>query len=465
MGTGTVNVILPGVDIELISASDDPASGVGRYSVAIRDHAQRLGHRIDFRVGVTALRPDGAPRSRPDVRAVVVSDELPHADLLGPWPETLRLALVLPSRPGSMSGDSTARIRARTMRTRWSPLARCDRVVVHSDAVARELLDTTAVAPDALVAMPLPPRHWPTPAASAVVEDFARTHQLENRPVALHVGRLTAPRGIERLIDAWAGVVSRHPDALLILVGAIASPQTDILASILHQRVARLDLGRSVRFVGPQTEESLVLWYGASDLVVVGPDPGDIGWTLVEAGHAGRPVVVPDVGGAVEQVDPDGSVYRSLSSRSLRAALCRLLDEPTLRSPSDRDARLQKRITEDLRAAALWTQFWVDLGSRHGRSHEEQHQALVRRPRLPLIYEDRHRAPGIGPLIARVRSWITAPLRNSMLAGLLETWETFSLLAASHMEHLETRLDHLEKARSPVDLSGPDAGTPDGTTT
>ncbi len=148
-------------------------------------------------------------------------------------------------------------------------------------------------------------------------------------PVVLFVGRLTAVKRLDRLLEAFAEVRDRVPDAVLVVAG-----EGDLTDEV---RLVAATLGDSVRLVGWQSDVARL--YASADLVVISSDNEGMPVTLLEAAMAGVPGVTTDVGSAAEVVEhgvtglvvpPDAGV--------LSAALVELLLDAERRSVMGRAA-------------------------------------------------------------------------------------------------------------------------------
>lgn len=111
-------------------------------------------------------------------------------------------------------------------------------------------------------------------------------------PVVLFVGRLTAVKRPDRLVEAFGMVLERVPEAVLAVAG-----EGELLEEV-RRSVERL--GDSVRFLGWQSDVGRL--YAAADLVVISSDNEGMPVTLIEAAMAGVPGVTTDVGSASEVV-------------------------------------------------------------------------------------------------------------------------------------------------------------------
>lgn len=138
------------------------------------------------------------------------------------------------------------------------------------------------------------------------------------RPIVGVVRRLVRRVGLENLVEAFATVRARVPDALLLVGGA--GP----LAAELSRRVAERGLAEHVTLMGFVADDRLPVFYRACDLTIV-PSVAleGFGLTTIESLAAGTPVLVTPVGGLPETVrglDP-GLVLRDASPESIATAL------------------------------------------------------------------------------------------------------------------------------------------------
>ena len=141
-------------------------------------------------------------------------------------------------------------------------------------------------------------------------------------PVVLFVGRLTAIKRPDRLIEAMSLVLESRPDAVLGLVG-----EGDLLK---ETRIRAEPLGSAVHFLGWQPD--IASLYVASDCVVLTSDSEGMPVTLIEAAMAGVPAVTTDVGSAREVVlDGVTGLVVAPEAAAVADGILRLLD-PNLRN-------------------------------------------------------------------------------------------------------------------------------------
>jgi D-inositol-3-phosphate glycosyltransferase len=139
---------------------------------------------------------------------------------------------------------------------------------------------------------------------------------LDDRPVLLWVGRIAPIKGLDTLLDTVARLREGGQDMRLLVVGGDADEPTSGHETSLRQRIARLGLVDSVRFVGPQPQSVLPLYYAAADLTVLPSYYESFGMVALEAMACGSPVIASRVGGLVTTVRdgvtgflvPDGDV-------------------------------------------------------------------------------------------------------------------------------------------------------------
>lgn len=160
---------------------------------------------------------------------------------------------------------------------------------------------------------------------------------LPARPaVIVHVGRMVALKGHRMLIDALAHL--HGPSAWECWF--VGGPQTDEerrYESGLRRRVTALGLEDKVRFLGA-TDDVMSVLRQADIYCQPNEQPESFGLSLVEALHAGLPVVTSDMGGAREIVtDECGRLVPTGDVEGLTDALRWLIDNPDARNALGRN--------------------------------------------------------------------------------------------------------------------------------
>ena len=138
-----------------------------------------------------------------------------------------------------------------------------------------------------------------------------------DQPVVLFVGRLTAVKRPDRLIEAMVLVLERRSDVVLAIAGE---------GELLEEARSRAEpLGESVRFLGWQRD--IAGLYAAADCMVLTSDNEGMPVTLIEAAMAGVPSVTTDVGSAREVVlDGVTGLVVAPDAAAVADGLVRLLD-------------------------------------------------------------------------------------------------------------------------------------------
>ncbi|PYM74512.1 MAG: glycosyltransferase family 1 protein [Candidatus Rokuibacteriota bacterium] len=160
-----------------------------------------------------------------------------------------------------------------------------------------------------------------------------RRLDLDGHPLLLWVGRIAPIKGLDTLLDAVARLSESGQDMRLLVVGGDADERTSGHETSLRQRIERLGLGDSVRFLGPQPQGVLPLYYAASDVTVLPSYYESFGMVALEAMACGSPVIASRVGGLVTTVRdgvtgflvPDGDV------EALAERIETLVGDPELR--------------------------------------------------------------------------------------------------------------------------------------
>jgi glycosyltransferase involved in cell wall biosynthesis len=144
-------------------------------------------------------------------------------------------------------------------------------------------------------------------------------------PLVISVGTLQVAKGHDVLARAWPAVLEDFPEATLALIG-----RCDDNEATVRRHIAQLEIGESVRLVGPRSDIPAV--YGAADAIVLPSRREGLPLTLLEALAAGKPVVASRVGGIPDVVKHgrDTLLVDPEKPAALAAALISLLHDPAL---------------------------------------------------------------------------------------------------------------------------------------
>jgi glycosyltransferase involved in cell wall biosynthesis len=152
------------------------------------------------------------------------------------------------------------------------------------------------------------------------------------------VGRFDRHKGGDLVIDAFAEVARRRPEARLRFVGADAGIFVDDEGrprTILEQVALRFPDEASasrVEWLGGQPSSALPEIRRKGALVVVGSRYETFALTVVEAMAMGCPVVAPRVGGVPEIVEDgvNGLLFEPGNAADMAGKICRLLEDRPL---------------------------------------------------------------------------------------------------------------------------------------
>ncbi|MCX7717823.1 MAG: glycosyltransferase family 4 protein [Candidatus Sumerlaeaceae bacterium] len=179
------------------------------------------------------------------------------------------------------------------------------------------------------------------------------------RPYLLYVGTLEPGKNVERIIQAFDRLASRHPEHELLLAG-----DRGWLFEGIFEAARRATARDRIRFLGHVADEIVPALMRGCDLFVFPSLYEGFGLPPLEAMACGAPVVtstassIPEVvGDAALQIDP-------LSTDELASAMHRVLAEPSLRA--DLRARGPERARQFSwqRAAAETRSVYLSVASR-----------------------------------------------------------------------------------------------------
>lgn len=220
---------------------------------------------------------------------------VPLLDLLGPRPLVVHFH-------GPWADEAAVERPSRTMRLTRRELEqavyrRADRFIVLSEAFAEVLAETYGVAEARIRIVPGGTDLDRFDTGLSRNEARRRLGWPAGRPVVLAVRRLARRMGLETLLDAFARVRERVPDALLCIAGR--GPLEDTL----RERIAAEGLEDAVRLLGFVPDADLPLAYRAADVSIVPTEALEgFGLITIESLAAGTPVLVTPVGGLPEAV-------------------------------------------------------------------------------------------------------------------------------------------------------------------
>lgn len=146
----------------------------------------------------------------------------------------------------------------------------------------------------------------------------------------LFVGRLSPSKGQHDVVKAFASYRAWHdPRARLHLVGTELG---DSYGRAVGRFASRLGLGDAVRLAGSVSDAELSAYYATADVFVCASSHEGFCIPLVEAMHAGVPVVAYDAGAVAGTAGNAALVIADKSAATLATAVHRVLSDEGLRS-------------------------------------------------------------------------------------------------------------------------------------
>lgn len=146
----------------------------------------------------------------------------------------------------------------------------------------------------------------------------------ESDVAAVYVGRLHHGKGLAELVEAWQGVVHRHPNAYLWLVGE--GPLEPELRQAIRSH------GLQHRVVLPGAFDDIRDFLLAADFFVFPSHQEGMPLALLEAMESALPIVATDIPGNRLLIRPDreGLLVPVRSPEALSQAVLRLIGNPDL---------------------------------------------------------------------------------------------------------------------------------------
>lgn len=156
---------------------------------------------------------------------------------------------------------------------------------------------------------------------------------VDGDPLLFSAGRLAPWKGFDTLIDAMPDILGRRPNARLLIAGS--GPEEESLTD----QIQKANLDGRVILVGPLDRRSLARHLSASDVFVLASTYEGFSHVLLEAMHAGLPVVASRVGGNPELVDEgESGLLVNPRAEDVAVAVHRLAADVELRQRLSRNA-------------------------------------------------------------------------------------------------------------------------------
>jgi glycosyltransferase involved in cell wall biosynthesis len=215
-----------------------------------------------------------------------------------------------------------------------------DCVIVVSEASRRYLMTVWGVPANKIIVFPnVADVHRFRPDSKARAEVRASLG-LDTHPLVMFVGNFYEWHDVATLLDAFAQVVARHPDARLVLVGDGSRRQA------MMQRAVDLGLGHAAQFTGLVAHAEVPRLLAAADIAVVPYPPMESDLWLsplkvFEYMASGTAVVASAVGQLTEVIQDgrNGLLVPPGDVSAMAGALQQLTGDPALRARLGQQAR------------------------------------------------------------------------------------------------------------------------------
>ena len=146
-------------------------------------------------------------------------------------------------------------------------------------------------------------------------------------PMLLAVGRLVARKGYMTLLRAMPNILSKHPDAKLVIIGR------GHMKSKLMKEAKKLSISDSVFIESGMSFDDLAQHFRSADLVVYPSYYEGQGLIPLESMSSGTPVVTVDMAPLTEMVDDTvGGLFESGNSQDLAKTVNNMLSDSQGRS-------------------------------------------------------------------------------------------------------------------------------------
>lgn len=155
-------------------------------------------------------------------------------------------------------------------------------------------------------------------------------------PVVLFLGRLHHKKGLDILIDAFAGLHAQDPAVRLVIAG----PEPDGYGAELRKWISGRGLDSSVTFTGALSGSEVVEAFVDCDVFVLPSYTENFGMSVVEAMASAAPVIISDqVNIHEEAANAGAAIVTRCDAHDVRQALTSLLADPGKRKSLGATAR------------------------------------------------------------------------------------------------------------------------------
>jgi glycosyltransferase involved in cell wall biosynthesis len=198
-----------------------------------------------------------------------------------------------------------------------------DAVVVHSQFTRKELQEATHYPADRIKILPCVLGDLPVSSPSNSVS-FRQKWGLEAKHLVLFVGRLAANKRVSVLVEALAELRERDPEVHAVLVG----DNTDLYAdqeALCRELAQEKGVADRLHILGQVSEEELAQAYHSADALVIPSVHEGFCVPVMEAMHAGLPVIGARAAALPETIGPAGLTFDPDNPKDLARQIRRVL--------------------------------------------------------------------------------------------------------------------------------------------
>lgn len=209
----------------------------------------------------------------------------------------------------------------------WLLARRARRIVCESDFVREDIVRFIGIDERKVTVLPAPPISM---LRESMIDDTAilrvREKFLLPERYVFYPAQFWPHKNHNRLVAAFALVLQRHPDCVLVLTGK----QRDEYGRVF-ERVKALGLEKKVRHIGYVEQTELAALYKAATVVAIPTLFESISIPVYEAFSVGCAVCASNVVALPQQIGEAGLLFDPNSATDIAAKICELLNSPELR--------------------------------------------------------------------------------------------------------------------------------------
>ena len=194
------------------------------------------------------------------------------------------------------------------------------RIIATSAALKNNIQSEFNISDEKIVLIPNP----------ADVQSFSlRTENIEGPFTFIAIALLRQEKRLDILINAFAKLIEKMPDAVLTIVGD--GPEKDNLKLLSR----KLNISKRVNFTGYQRKPAVAEMLRHHHVLVLSSEVETFGVALVEAMTAGLPVIATRCGGPESIVSPDtGMLVKRNDPFKLAKAMQKMIDRYSTYDPN-----------------------------------------------------------------------------------------------------------------------------------